>query len=251
MPSSVTDVSVAVEKYRRFAVHQMDKAQKSSSTTGSSTTAMGSSPAAPSAPAPPAQAPSFGGFAATSKSPATSAGSPSFAFGGAGAGQNSKSTSTSAAPSAPVAETTTEAADGDAADAPEDPADGIQAAVDPNWDDVDDFEPILAYHQKDTKDKDSAFAKFAQGKMRVQRSKDGKSHRMLMRDKTGLKVLLNMKVSAAMELKWKETGKRRGVDFGELTFYGTNKEERGYELIRLLTPVSVGEPLHTQLQALC
>ncbi len=74
---------------------------------------------------------------------------------------------------------------------------------------------------------------------------------MLMRDKTGLKVLLNMKVSVEMELKWKETAKSRNVPFGEITFYGTNKEERGYELIRLLTPVSVGEPLHTQLKALC
>jgi hypothetical protein len=245
MPSSVTDLSIAAEKYRRFAIHQMDKAQKSSTTTGTtgSSTSGSSTGAGPSAPAAPAApAPSFGGFAATSKSPAASGGSSSFAFGG-----NSRS---AAPPPVPGADTTTETADGDAA-APEDPADGIQAAVDPNWDDVEDFEPIMAYHQKDTKDKDSAFAKFAQGKMRVQRSKDSASHRMLMRDKTGLKVLLNMKVSAAMELKWKEIGKRRNVDFGEITFYGTNKEERGYELIRLLTPVSAGEPLYHQLKALC
>jgi hypothetical protein len=67
MPASVTDVSIAVAKYQRFAIHQMDKqAQKSATTTESSTTMIGSSPGVgPSATAPPtAPAPSFGDFAA-------------------------------------------------------------------------------------------------------------------------------------------------------------------------------------------
>jgi hypothetical protein len=238
MPPSVTDAFIAVEKYKRFAICQMDKQAKTNPTTVGSSKPMGgsSSPNAPSA-----LAPSFEGFASASmSSTAASAGSSSFSFGGA-----PSITSAPAAAPVPAGAETGEGADTDPDAAP----DGIiQATVDPNWDDVVGFEHIGAFHLKDIKDTKSSFAKFAQGKMRVQKSKNGSSHRMLMRDKAGLKVLLNMAVSKEMQLKWSEVAKRKGIrPSGEITFYGTNKEERGYEFIRLLAPLRTSEDLHKKL----
>jgi hypothetical protein len=244
---SVTDASMCVEKYRRFVFHQMSKqapAAASVQANHNNSAAVGSAPAAP--PSAPAVAPSVGDFASSSRSPAPAAAvGGSFSF-----GAKSSSTSASTIPAAETAETGTESfmpTDGSTANAAD--KDGIQATIDSDWDDVKDFETVQAFHVADPKDKCSVFAKFAQGKIRVQFHKTDKGqHRILMRDKTGLKVLLNMKVTKDMTFEWKTAGTRKNVQFGEVTFYGTNKEERGYELIRLMAPVDVSKNLFEKLK---
>lgn len=224
-----SDAGMSGSKYLRFGMLKMDAINKDKIVSHDAITAASTSDPS-SGPDTGASmvvaASSLGGFAASGSAP-----SPAPAVG-------SSAANTSASP-APATEAT-EADD----------MDGIHRAVDPDWDDVIEIQGVRAFHLEDPKNtKSTSFAAFSAGTVRIQHHKGNDDNRILMRDKTGIKVQLNMKVTKEMNLEWKAGAPRKGVERGEVSFYGTNKEERGYELIRIQATAEVSKKLHAAMEA--
>lgn len=228
---NVANAALATTKYMRYGIRQLDIINQDFIQGRGKGDVSGTSPPA----APSAAAPSFGNFANAGTASSAKA---SFSFGGGSptAAAPTPDTTEGGTDTAPVASAT-------------DDADGIRETTDPNWNDVAAFDGVKAYHSKDPTEKTSTqFVCFATGKFRIQCSKMGSDHRMLMRDKTGIRVLLNMILSSDMNLVRKAAGRRKCVEYGEVTFNGTNDKDRGYEIIRVLAPADTILNLHTKME---
>lgn len=178
----------------------------------------------PSAPVPePSPAPSMGSFATTasSKSPA-----PPPAF----------------APPVPVDPTNAAAGNDDN----DEPTVVAAAAEDPDWTQVAEFDKVRFSRLDKTDAGKPTYATFGTGTLRLQRHAD-KSHRMLMRDSTGLKVLVNMKIAGTYQFQ--EQATKNGT-YGVIRCFGVNAGSSDVKIYVMKTFLETGKALHKKLEEL-
>mmetsp|Transcript_24762 Transcript_24762/g.68471 ORF Transcript_24762/g.68471 Transcript_24762/m.68471 type:complete len:496 (-) Transcript_24762:162-1649(-) len=191
---------------------------------------------------------SFGGGASKSPAPAATTG---FSFGGATASPAPASANggfsfptSSPAPAAPATSTTSKSESQEEETPNEDDGvDGVQRVADPDWDDKDAFGPVVFFRQKE-----KSWKTFADGELRLQVSKtDDKKFRMVMRDKKGLKVLVNMVITKDMKFKAR-TQVKKGQKLGYLLFQGWNQGDDAMRLFQTKATSEVHEPLLKKLE---
>jgi len=102
---------------------------------------------------------------------------------------------------------------------------------------------------QESKREESGFILFGEGKILLQAHKTNHTKRMLMRDATGIKLVVNMKVEPGMKFT-KTSVERKGKDMAQFVFVGINDTDRGYEHCRIVCPPDVGEQLYQKLTEL-
>lgn len=175
---------------------------------------------------------SFGSFAASTEAAnkaAAAAPTPGFSFG---------------SPPAPAATD-----DDDNTPLPvDDDGPSVVEESDEGWDDVQVIEPVTFWQMKDPPD-DKTWTNIQKGgKVRLQKEKDKNGFRILMRDKAGLKVLLNCTITSNTQLNPKISVNKRKIEVGTLVFSGVNSAKRGLEMFLIKSTKDVHEKLVAGLE---
>ncbi|KAL7574585.1 hypothetical protein ACA910_015935 [Epithemia clementina (nom. ined.)] len=138
--------------------------------------------------------------------------------------------------------------------------DAVRKEKDPDWDEVETFPAVKMYHLEDARNTNSAWKNFAAGPLYIQKHKqqqqqqqqDSQSaHRLVMRNSSGTKVLVNMKLFPDMKFLLTTTEpNKQNQWFGILAFCGTNDAERGMESLKLKTDPQSAQALLDKLQSI-
>jgi hypothetical protein len=133
----------------------------------------------------------------------------------------------------------------------DDENDKIQPAVDPDWDDIQEFGPVRFYRFNDPKDPNSGWVLFCRGQLRLQKHKtDASKSRIVLRDKSGIKVHVNMLVTTGMKFQLTEKTTKKGVREGLIIFNGVNDTDRGFEGFTVRSNFQTSKDLHAALEKL-
>lgn len=126
----------------------------------------------------------------------------------------------------------------------ESPPPASTADVDPDWEDVKSFDPVLVYR------KDKAEGKWVpvgpKGNLRLQRHKNGNGNRMVMKDAT--KVLVNMSISGSYTKS--EVKSKKGAVSGQIGFIGCNNEAQGTIPFMIKCRLQILDDLHSNIEKL-
>lgn len=128
-----------------------------------------------------------------------------------------------------------------------DPNDAIRRQDDPDWKDVGEYEKISFYHYDDHKE----FQRFCMGILRLQHHVSNPNDaRMVLRDNSGIKVHLCMRITKEMNFVLSNKTSSKGKQIGQIFFVGLHTVERGSEPFAIKTDTPTATALHAKLEEL-